>query len=294
MERVVLGDPAWSDTFPHCVVPLADEWLVSVLLRCDEVNHWGSGETFRYLLHSTDHPGFGLQSSLLVVPFSLLKCLAQFLMVSPQCLLATTYSAELARLYPSDEPHPHLLLGPSFFPQGRIRRLRYGQREFGKKRKIHLCPACIAETRLIKRTETLPYLRHCPIHHIAFQERCPCGTSLTFFSRGTPPFTCFGCGLNWSEFPHISISPRRATLEHDLLALYELFLVQGTETLKASALCLARSRVKEHESLHLKLSGRKMIPGTMHVLDQLSLGHIVDILVSTDVSPKDIATAEIP
>ena len=271
MERVVIGDPAWSDTFPHRVTPLADEWLVSVLLRCDEVNHWGSGETFRYLLHSTDHPGFGPGSSLLVVPFSLLECLAQCLMVSPQCLLATTYSAELARLYPGNEPHPHLLLGPSFSPEGRIRRLRYGQRAFGRKWNIHLCPACIAETRLIKRTETLPYLRSCPIHHIAFQERCPCGTSLTFFSRGTSPFTCSGCGLDWGEFPHLSISPRRVALERDLLALYELFLVQGTETLKTAALRLARSQVKEHASLHLKLSGRKLIPGTRHILDQLSL-----------------------
>jgi hypothetical protein len=100
--------------------------------------------------------------------------------------------------------------------------------------------------------------------------------------------------LDWGEFPHISISPSRVALERDLLALYELFLVQGTETLKTSALRLARSQVKEHASLHLKLSGRKLIPGTMNVLDQLSLGHIVDILVSIGISPKDIVTAEVP
>ena len=63
--------------------------------------------------------------------------------------------------------------------------------------------------------------------------------------------------------------------------------MQGTETLKTSALRLAHSRVKEHASLHLKLSGRKMIPDTIHVLDQLSLGHIVDILVSVGISPRE-------
>jgi hypothetical protein len=40
MEKVVLGDPAWSNTFPHRVAPLADEWLVSVRLS----RFWRVGE----------------------------------------------------------------------------------------------------------------------------------------------------------------------------------------------------------------------------------------------------------
>lgn len=289
---IFLGDLAWQTTFPHRVAPLPDEWLTGLLLRCDEVNHWESGETFRYLLHSTAHPGFGPEASLLVVPFSLLECLTQFLMVSPKRLLATTYSAELARLYPSDEPHPKFLLGPQYNPENRLRRFRRGQRELSRKRKIHLCPACIAQTRIIKRTEALPHLQDCPIPHVAFQGRCSCGTPLSFFSRGTPPFTCPGCGLDWGEFPQISISPDRLTLERDLCALYEFFLLQGTDELKVAALRLARRQIKEHESLQSKLSGRRIIPGSIPILGQLSLGYIVDILVSVGISPKNIAGAE--
>jgi hypothetical protein len=289
MMPIVLGDLAWQTTFPHQVAPLPDEWLTGLLLRCDEVNHWESGETFRYLLHSTDHPGFGPDASLLVVPFSLLECLAQFLMVSPKRLLATTYSAELARLYPSDEPHPKFLLGPQYHSEKRLRRFRRGQRELSRKRPIHLCPVCVAQTRMIKRTEALPHLHYCPIHHVAFQGRCSCGTPLSFFSRGTPPFACSGCGLDWGEFPHISISPDRLKLEHDLYALYEFFLLQGTDELKGAALRLARHQIKKHESLQSKLSGRRIMLRSIPILDHLSLGYIVDILVSVGISPKDIA-----
>jgi hypothetical protein len=288
MQTLSLDDPAWQTTFPHLVAPHADEWLVGLLLRCDEVNQWESGETFRYLLRSTDHPGFGWESSLLVVPVSLLECLAHFLMISPQRLLATTYSAELARLYPSEEPHPKLLLGPGFYPENWLWKLRTGQREIGRKRKSHVCPACIAHTRLLKRTETLPYLHYCPLHHIAFQEHCSCGTPLILFSRGTPPFTCSGCGLDWAQWPQIPIPPDRVTLERTIWALYEFFLVQGTGELKASALRLALSQMKGDELLHLKLRGKKMLYGTTPVLNQLSLGYIVDVLVSVGISPNDI------
>src|SRR5258708_39617579 len=114
MMPIVLGDLAWQTTFPHRVAPLPDEWLTGLLLRCDEGSHWESGGTFRYLLHSTDHPGFGPDASLLVVPFSLLECLAQLLMIAPQLLLPRTYSAALAGHHRSDEPHPNLLLRPQY------------------------------------------------------------------------------------------------------------------------------------------------------------------------------------
>jgi hypothetical protein len=81
-------------------------------------------------------------------------------------------------------------------------------------------------------------------------------------------------------------------LEHDLWVLYEFFLAQGTEELKVSALRLALGQIR-NESLHLRLSGRKMLQRTIPVLSQHSLGYIVDILVSVGISPKDIANAEV-
>jgi hypothetical protein len=52
MQPIHLYDSAWSSTFPHLVAPQPDEWFRGLLLRCDEVNHWGSRTTMTYLLHS--------------------------------------------------------------------------------------------------------------------------------------------------------------------------------------------------------------------------------------------------
>ena len=292
MQSLALDDPSWLTTFPCRVMPARDEWLVGLLLRCDEVNHWESGETFRSLLRSTNHPGFGLESSLVVVPYSLLERLAPLLMMSPQQLLATTYSAELARLYPAHEPHAKLLLGPGYFPQKWGWRRRTGQRETSRKHKNHMCPACLAQTRLIKRTEALPYLQYCPLHQIALQDQCSCGTPLLFFSRGVPPFTCSGCGLDWAHWPHVAIPSARMTLEHNIWALYEFFLLQGTGELKASALRLALRQIQEGKLLQLKLRRKKMVYGTAFHPNQLSLEYLVDILVSLGIAPKDIADGD--
>ena len=42
--------PAWQNTFPHRVMPLPDERIPGLLLRCDKVNHWGSRTTLTHLL----------------------------------------------------------------------------------------------------------------------------------------------------------------------------------------------------------------------------------------------------
>jgi len=163
-------DGEWETTFPHRVAPFRDEWLVSVLLRCDEINHWESGTTFRFLLRATSHPGFCPGSSLIVVPMSILECLAHLLMVSSERLLATTYTTELARLYLSPDPSPALLFGLQYNPDGWKRRHSQEGHAVATERKTFLCPACIAQTRTLKRTVTLPHLRYCPIHHVAFQD----------------------------------------------------------------------------------------------------------------------------
>ena len=289
MQTLSLRDPDWFTTFPRRVAPLPGEWLAGLLLRCDETNHWESGETFRYLLRSTDHPDFGVESSLVVVPFSLLECLAPLLMISPQQLLTTTYATELARLYPAHEPHPKLLLGPGYFPEKWLSRYRTGHRETSRKHKYHVCPACIAQTRLIKRTEALPYLQCCPLHHIALQDHCSCGTPLLFFSRGVPPFTCSGCGLDWAQWPQVVVPPTRMVLDRNTWALYEFFLAQGTGELRASALRLALHQIPEGKSLQLKLRRKKIPSGTALHPNQLALGYLIDILVSVGITPKDIA-----
>jgi len=58
--------------------------------------------------------------------------------------------------------------------------------------------------------------------------------------------------------------------------------------MKASALSLVRKSVKTHPPFPLKLvSGRTLVALTAS-LDLLSLGYVVDLLVSLRISPDDI------
>src|SRR5437764_9019919 len=210
MQAIALGHPAWSSTIPHPVTPLPDEWLAGVLLRCDEANAWRSGTTFRYVLRSTHHPGFGPGSPLVVVPSSLLDCLAQLLQVPQQFLLATTYQAELLRLYPHRGSYREArrLTGTQkatwVFPRTATGKgKQVPTNTFG----FHVCPACLAQHRLLGRTLVLPHLKYCPFHQIAFQTHCQCGCALLLFHQEMLPFTCYMCGLDWKYLPQIPIAP---------------------------------------------------------------------------------------
>jgi len=77
-------------------------------------------------------------------------------------------------------------------------------------------------------------------------------------------------------------------LEHNLWTLYEFLLVKGTNGLKSAALSLVRQYVKIHQPSALKLlSGRPLVALTGNA-DQLSLGYVIDLLVSLGISPHDI------
>jgi hypothetical protein len=39
MYRIHISDSAWQTTFPFLVEPRENEWLIGLLLHCDEVNH---------------------------------------------------------------------------------------------------------------------------------------------------------------------------------------------------------------------------------------------------------------
>jgi TniQ len=141
---VQVADPTWETTFPHRVAPGPEEWLAGVVLRCDEVNDWDSGTTTKMLLRALQLDKEIRTLSLVLPPSSMaLRPLAGWLAVSEQSLLATTYQAELARLY--ETPHPHVQL------------LHMGMG-------FRFCPACMAEERMLRRSFVLPHIRCCPLH----------------------------------------------------------------------------------------------------------------------------------
>lgn len=238
-------------TFPHRVTPLPDEWLPGLLLRCDEVNHWESRTTLTHLLSPGPekfHRCWRTETPNLIViqPSALnLDSLAQVLALPVSTLLATTYHTELARLYGESRLHPKLLNATYSF---------------------RLCPACLAETRLLRRTLTLPHITHCPYHLLTLQTQCQCGAPFHLFHPQGHPFTCYICGLDWAALPWIEADVSALALEQKWLVWYGFFFSQGTSTIMREARRL------------IKLSWCEQFP----------LGDLVTLLVQHGHSPQDV------
>jgi TniQ len=297
MEPIYISDPAWQKTFPYRVAPLPDEWLAGLVLRCDEVNDWGSGTTASLLLKET-HAKHALSESSFVIPstFSLTP-LAEWLAIPEDTLYLTTYHTELARIYGTSTPQRKLL-----------------NRDF----LFHFCPVCIAEEHLLRRTLTLPHLLCCPIHHIVLSHQCECGKNLTveqltgpgltggdykfmqflaslstgtrqrMFSSGKHPFTCHRCGLDWGKFPRAQADPERIGLEEKILTWYEFFFSQGSRLLLAHALQLIEQQLAERNVRSIKRLDGKSVAVNFFSPEKSALARVIDVLVSLNMYPDDL------
>jgi hypothetical protein len=245
------SEPAWSCTLPHLLTPHPDEWLAGLLLRCDEINHWACRTTLTLLLSPGPekfHRCWRTATPNLVViqPSSLnLDSLAQFLALPTSALLATTYHTELTRLYRGSRLHPKLLNGAY---------------------SLRLCPQCLAETRILRRTLTLPSITHCPQHLVTLQVRCQCGAPLHLFHRQARPFTCSTCGLDWAELPRIEAVPLQVEQERKYLVWYAFFFSRGTSPIIQAA--------------------QHMVIGFSR--ERLPLGRLLTLLVQREQSPQDV------
>jgi TniQ len=262
MRPVYITDPAWWTTFPHLVAPLPDEWLLGLLLRCDEENHWPSKTTLLEILR----PGperfrrfwYMNPPNLTVIQPSLLKInyIVQFLDIPPDAILATTYHTELARYYGKDSPHPKNLNSSLSF---------------------HLCPECVAKERMLRRSLTLPHITVCPLHQVALLEQCQCGASLRLFHRLASPFTCHACGMDWADLPRIKASSERVMLEQKFLSWYEFLFYCGESPTILYPLRLIHS-------LPLSQQSRS---------DDSTLGSVVAFLIRNNFSPDDARAIKI-
>ena len=229
MQPMFLDDPAWRTTFPHRVAPLPDEWLTGLLLRCDEANHWESGTTFWSVTRActvTDQQRWkrnmrdmqrwkrNIPSFILPSPVNI-SALAHYLGMEKRLCLSTTYYEELVRCYDLVTPQPNQLY--PFFA-------------------FRLCPACLAEARLLRRWFLLPCLRYCPHHQVALLKTCSCDTPLFPFNQHTPPFTCPSCRLDWAHLPLIQAQASYMKTEKKLLSHFTWLLTQGSPALLMSAL----------------------------------------------------------
>lgn len=280
MDRVSLGDPAWLSTVPLRVAPHPDEWLPSLLLRCDQANRWASRTTLMHLLRPgpekfhrcwrTETPDVRV-----IMPHSLnLDYLAQLLAISKEVLLATTYQRELERLYGEGGLHPAFL-----------------HRSFA----FHLCPACLEEERVLRRILTLPHITLCPRHQIFLLHTCQCGSTLRLFPRQTPPFTCHACGRDWADLPHIDAPPGRLGAEQPYLDWYAFFFSQGSPALLQQArqrvIHLAATSVGKRETGAAARRNRKRLVRQAQ-WELTPLGTVVAQLVKHGLIQEDLLTDE--
>ena len=261
MRTIYISDPEWQETLPHLVVPLPDEWLPGLLLRCDDNNDWSSGALARYLLHAMHSTLSDL--NLITPSLTFLEHFAQTISIPISTVEATTYRPELARL--SGTAYP-------FF------RLDY----------LHLvCPECIAQQRLLRRIPALPGIKCCTQHHLKLQSWCCCGQKLRFFSPKARPFACPACGLDWGMLPREEPTEQNITDDHRLLSYYMFFFSEGTPHLFFSALDLLREKIRKYhwDKIYPYL---RRVTGDRYRKKQVSLGLLVSALLDVYISVNDI------
>jgi hypothetical protein len=193
-ERISIDQVEWQRTFPHLVQPRLDEdeSLPGFLLRCDDVNGWPCGFTFGFT--SFGQVPIELSMTALVAP-TVVDCqvLADALALDAHDIEATTYLSEITTLFSlgSERPLPA---------------------HIGKPQLFRVCPRCLAEDHLVRRSAALEGLSHCIVHHIALCDRCECGWRLVPFPAGAirlagpskllcDPYVCVRCGLGWENLP---------------------------------------------------------------------------------------------
>ncbi len=202
-----------------------------------------------------------------IAPTVALELLARLLSLPISALLATTYQLELANLYNTLYPHATFL-----------------NRSFP----LRLCPDCITEKRLIKRALLLPYITSCPYHHVVLMEVCRCGTLLQLFQKRSLPFTCQRCRLDWGELPRFTSKPERIALEQRLMSYYTFFFDNARQIIIAKAQQLVRDVMKKRKIDHLRCFDGNYRYVECYDAKRMSLGFLVELLVSLDLSPDDI------
>jgi TniQ protein len=279
MRCVHLSDAAWMMTFPHRVGPLPDEWLPGLLLRCDEVNQWSSGTTLGHLRHMHARKSYWLRAdNFIALPAEILNDLADWLGGSVKALLATTYQVELARIF--DRPHvPPKRLTASW--------------------ELRVCPTCLVQKRLLRRTLVLPQIRYCPQHQVVLLKRCQCGALLSLFSLLAQPFTCHACGLDWAKLPATQASPEHIAREQQYLLHYALFFSRGTLALLERALRHIGKKLREEKGddafwEELFKQQEKFTGRADQYQANCSLNAVVSALVRFDLSPRHILVADAP
>jgi TniQ protein len=269
MQRVSIDDPAWRTTFPHLVAPLPDEWLPGLLLRCDEVNHWSSMTTLALLqqLSPREEDRYKRVDRYMYIDKCLidLDYLTKLLAITTNASIATTYYFERVQLS-NMVIFPERIMSPFLF---------------------RLCPKCVAELRLLRRTLILPHITHCPQHQLALHHMCQCGSSLHLFHPHSLPFTCYTCGMDWANLPRIEASSERVTFEREILLWYGFFFSKSIGS-PESITFQSNSYGKAPSERKVNLLKQETEIVSYFCYELYYLDYLVSSLVERDLSPFDV------
>jgi transposase len=263
------ADPRWRATLPHRVAPLGDEWLAGLLLRCDRANGWAAGTAGRGLLHVPAPPEAPERT---VAAFATarrldLARLAELLAVPLPAVRRTTFEEGLTRLR-----------APG---QATARRLMVG-------RPFRVCPACVADRRLIARGHARPRVGACLEHGLLLASACPCGAHLRPFHRAGP-FTCPDCRAAWADLPSRRADDEALARSHRLLTLSRFFLEHGDATSIANAMRAICAETARRGLRQLaELPGGAALPSVLWEGASVSLTRVVEALAALGLPPEAV------
>jgi hypothetical protein len=266
---ISISDPSWSTTFPIILTPKPEEWLPGMLLRYDEVNGWGSKTTVLHAIRGGKekfHRSWQTESpNLIVIPPNSLKIsyLAQLLGISEGQIMQTTYQLECKRLLRLERIQPKYIVTNYSF---------------------RICPECIAQDRIIRRDTALLYLYSCPKHNVIFRYKCNCGANLCLFRKGTQPYTCYICGLDWSHLPKEEPIDEIVKINKEIIDWYDFFFSREAASSFEFALYYMANRKPQRSLIKYKETTihRSRYPSKPVV------STIVGMLVERGIYPQDL------
>ncbi len=90
--------------------------------------------------------------------------------------------------------------------------------------------------------------------------------------------------MDWVTLPHEPAPASRMALEQKVLTCYAFFFVEGTPLLLSRALQLVRMDLKQRKASRVKRLDGSIKSVEQYELTKASLGYLVDLLVSLDLS----------
>lgn len=256
------SDASWYSTFPELVLLRKNEWLPGALLRCDDANGWPPGTVARYGFVPSTGLGTLNRSVLFLVATTFdLRLLADAMAYLPAAVNQTTFRPELSRLYGTSTPNARL---------------------FGVVSPFHCCPLCMRAARYLSRELLIPWIEHCPYHHVRLRSRCDCGARLRPFPKhAVATFTCASCGTAWADLAAEDVSNEaKFAEEHARLELYRTLLGEGSSPVLQRIQHEIRTKLSDAGISHVALASGAPASANHFGSERVSLAILVAGLVT--------------